>query len=155
MELDQVKRIAADVMKVGVGRVKIVSAEEVLQAMTKDDVRALIRKGFIQKRKNKGIRRVRAKKNARQKKQRRRKARGKRKGAIGSRVKSKKVWMKGIRALRTELIKMKPKLKSGAYRKLYNMSKGGYFRSKSHLRMYVKERKLMKPKKVEKKETKK
>lgn len=155
MELDQVKRIAADVMKVGLGRVKIVNTEQSLQAMTKDDIRALVRKGFIQKRKIKGGSRVRARKIATQKSKGRRKGRGKRKGAAGSRVKSKKVWMKGIRALRIELIKMKPNLKSGAYRKLYNMAKGGYFRSKNHLRMYVKEKKLMKEKKVEKKETKK
>jgi len=52
--------------------------------------------------------------------------------------------MKKIRALRKELKRSKEQLNEGGYRKLYNMSKGGYFRSKSHLKLYIKEKNLKK-----------
>ena len=131
-------------MKIGKRRVKIRKAEESMQAMTKDDVRSLIRTGAIEKVPARGICKTRAKKTVEQKKKGRQKGRGKKKGAIGARVKKKEVWMKKIRSQRKYLKEIKPKLKDDAYRKLYLMCKGGYFRSKAHLNMYIKDKKLWK-----------
>ena len=144
MELNQIKKIASKVMKAGKKRIKITKPEEVTQAMTKDDVRVLARKKAIEKKPKKGTSRVRAKKIAEQKKKGRRRGRGKRKGAIGARIKKKEKWMEKIRAQRKYLKEIKPKLKEDAYRKLYLMCKGGYFRSKTHLNLYKKEKKLWK-----------
>lgn len=144
MELNQVKDIATKVLKVGKKKVKIKKPEEAMQAMTKDDVRMLIRKGIIEKKPEKGTSKVRAKKKASQKKKGRQKGRGKRKGAVGARTNKKEKWMTKIRAQRKYLKEMKPKLKDDAYRKLYLMCKGGYFRSKAHLNLYIKEKKLWK-----------
>lgn len=144
MELDQVKKMAAAVMKIGVNRVKIANREESLKAMTREDVRGLVRKGYIKKKRSAGSSRVRARKTAAQKKKGRKKGPGSKKGKWGTRVKRKKVWITGVRALRRHLLKMKPELKPLAYRKLYGMVNGGFFKSKAHLETYLKEKKLKK-----------
>jgi large subunit ribosomal protein L19e len=144
MEFTQIKRLAADVMGVGRARVKIVQPTKVSQAMTRDDVRALIKNKMIIKKPIKGMSRVRARKRIIQKKKSRRSGPGSRKGAKGARTYKKGVWMTRVRALRRGLIKMKPNLQKGAYQKLYRMVKGGYFRSKGHLKLYVAENKLVK-----------
>ena len=144
MELNQIKNIATKVLKVGKKRVKIRKPEESMQAMTKEDVRALRRAGAIEKMPKKGVSKVRAKKIAAQKKKGRKRGTGTKKGAIGARVKKKEVWMKKIRSQRRFMKEIKPKLKKDAYRKLYLMCKGGYFRNKTHLNLYIKEKKLWK-----------
>jgi large subunit ribosomal protein L19e len=138
--------MAADVMKVGYYRVAIVKPEEAIQAMTKDDVRALIKKGAIIKKAVKPASKVRARKTLAQKQKGRRKGFGTKKGKIGGRIDSKTEWMKKVRALRKELKHLKPKMNEDAYRKLYRMIKGSYFRNKSHLKLYMTEKKLWKEK---------
>lgn len=144
MDLNQIKEIGRKVLKVGKKRVKIRKPEEATQAMTKDDVRELIKKRVIEKVKIKGTSKVRARKTKEQKKKGRQKGRGKRKGAMGARNNKKEKWMQKIRSQRKYLKEIKPKLEEDAYRKLYLMSKGGYFRSKAHLNLYIKEKKLWK-----------
>ncbi|MEM0372595.1 MAG: 50S ribosomal protein L19e [archaeon] len=80
MDLKQVKRMAADVMKVGVSKIRINKPEEAVQAMTKDDVRTLIGKRAIEVREFRSPSRGRARKIAAQKKKGRRKGRGKNAG---------------------------------------------------------------------------
>ncbi len=144
MDLNQVKSIAKKVLKVGKKRVKITKPEEAMQAMTREDVRDLVRKKAIKKEKSKGTSKVRARKRKEQKKKGRQRGKGKRKGAIKARINKKEKWMQKIRAQRNYLKEIKPKLKEDAYRKLYMMCKGGYFRSKAHLNLYIKEKKLWK-----------
>lgn len=141
MELNQVKRISAAVLSVGVSKVKIVDTEKAQKAMTKDDVRKLLSEGAIAERPFRGQSRVRARKIAEQRRKGRRRGPGRRRGTKKARIAKKQLWIRKIRALRRELRKQHPSLNKGAYRKLYNMSKGGYFRSKSHLRDYIKEKK--------------
>ncbi len=145
MELNQVKRIASKVLKVGISRVVVKKPEEAAQAMTREDVRKLVEKGAISKKPEKGTSRARARKIEEQKKK------GRRRGP-GSRKKTKKgtkeEWMKKVRALRKQLRELKPKLEPADYKRLYKMIKGGYFRSKSHLKLYVTERKLLKEEKA-------
>ncbi len=144
MNLNQVKEIGKKVLKAGKKRIKIRKPEEALQAMTRDDVRDLVKKGVVEKKKKKGTSRIRAKKIKEQKKKGRKKGKGKRKGATGARTNKKEKWMTKIRSQRKYLREIKPKLKEDAYRKLYLMCKGGYFRSKAHLNLYIKEKKLWK-----------
>ncbi len=147
MELKQVKELAARMLKVGKNRVVIKNEEEAAQAMTREDIRTLISKNAIKIAPKKGISRGRARKIAEQKKKGRRVKRGSRKGAAGARTKKKEEWMKKVRALRKKLQEIKPQLEKEDYKKLYYMIKGGYFRSKSHLMLYIKDRGLLKEKK--------
>jgi large subunit ribosomal protein L19e len=142
MELNQVKRLAAAVLKIGESRVRIKDREKAGQAMTRDDVRSLIKQGKIIVTPVFGISKVRARKLKAQKKKGLRRGRGTRKGSKKSRTPRKKLWMRKVRALRRKLTKTKPELKPRAYRKLYNMIKGGYFRDKGHLALYITEHEL-------------
>ena len=142
MDIPQIKRLAAQIMKCGVSRIRIVDVTEAAQAMTKDDVRGLIKRNVVVRIQKKGVSRVRAKKIAIQKKKGRRRGKGSRKGAKKARTPKKRVWITKVRALRISLGKTKEKLNTGAYRKLYNMIKGGYFRTKDHLKNYIEEKKL-------------
>lgn len=144
MELNKVKRLAADVMKTGKKRVKIVNPEEAREVMTREDVREKIEEGVIRKKQKKGTSKGRARKIKSQKKKGRKKGRGKRKGAKGSHSKPKEEWMKKVRALRKLLREKKPDLKPGEYRKLYKKIKGNYFRGKKHLENYIEENNLKK-----------
>jgi large subunit ribosomal protein L19e len=142
MELNQVKKLAAKVLGIGATRVRIKDREKAGQAMTRDDVRTLLKQGKIIVKPVFGVSRVRARKITAQKKKGGRRGRGTRRGGKKARTPKKKVWMKKVRALRKRLQVLKPELKKGAYRKLYNMIKGGYFRDKGHLMLYVKEKEL-------------
>ena len=146
MELNQIKEVASKVLKIGTSKVKIIDNEKAAQAMTREDIRGLIKQGAITKKPEKGTSRARAKKIATQKKKGLRKGRGKRKGTVKAKIGKKTPWLKRIRALRKKLREEKPKLEEKNYRKLYNMTRGGYFRSKSHLSIYIKEKNLRKQK---------
>jgi large subunit ribosomal protein L19e len=144
MELNQVKRVAASVMDVGVNKVRITDPKKAIQAMTRDDLRGLISQGVIVALPATGVSRARARELALKKKRGLRTGRGTRHGSQKTRTDPKKMWLLKVRSLRRQLNEMKPQLNEGAYRKLYNMVKGGYFRSKSHMKLYVDEKGLMK-----------
>lgn len=143
MDLNQVKKLAAKVVGVGVTKIKIKDREKASQAMTRDDVRSLLKQGKIIVKAKKGVSRVRARKIKLQKKKGLRKGPGTRKGGKKARMPKKEKWMRKVRGLRRKLKSLRTTLKPGAYRKLYNMIKGGYFRDKGHLELYVKEHELL------------
>lgn len=146
MEFNQVKRLASAVFGCGVNKVKIVDSAKASQAMTKDDVRALIHQGAVVRKPARGTSRVRARKIAVQKKKGLRKGSGSRHGTKKTRTPKKQKWMKKVRALRRKLLTFKEKIGSKNYRKLYNMIKGGYFRDKRHLELYMEEKGILKKK---------
>ena len=82
MNLRNQRRLAADIMGVGVGRVLIPedSSEQVSEALTREDVRILIHKGAIGKKPVKSPSKARARARASQKRKGRHKGQGKRKG---------------------------------------------------------------------------
>ena len=133
------RRIAARILKCGESRIWMdpSSAARIKRAITRNDVRGLISDGLIKKQK--------AKKNVRRAS--RRQDVGSRKGASGARTGKKKKWLKAVRPQRKLLIELKPKLKPLAYRKLYRLVKGGSFRSKAHLQIYLKEKNMLEEKK--------
>jgi large subunit ribosomal protein L19e len=147
MNLTTQKRLAAEILKIGVNRVWIDpdNLEEVSQAITRDGVKKLIADGTIKARPKKGISSYRSKKIAEQKSKGRRKGRGSIKGAKGARNPKKKAWMTTIRALRTDLKDMRDnrEINRTTYRKLYKMAKGGAFRSKSYMKTYARDHDLL------------
>ncbi len=150
MKLDLQKRLAAKILKCGKDRVKFHPdhLEEIKEAITREDIKKLIEQGVIYKIQKKGISSVRKKKVREQRKKGRRKGHGSRKGKKGARMPSKQLWMQRIRAQRKllKLLKEEGLIDSKVYRILYRKSKGGVFRSKRHLLMFINENNLAKKK---------
>jgi len=144
MKSDKAKEIASALLKVGKNKIWIdpEELESVKEAITKEDIRELIKKGVIKKVRKSRQSRGRARAISKQKEKGRRKGYGKRKGKKGARAKRKKAWINNVRAQRALLRKLKKenpeKIKEIGYRKLYIMIKGGYFKSKAHLEQYIK-----------------
>lgn len=135
------KRLAAQVLKVGEGRVWLdpEATEKIAAAITRENIRGLIDDGVIKKKQKRGVSRGRARVRAKQKSRGRRRGQGSRKGAKGARRGEKQVWIIKIRALRRRL----KELRNGGYfdkttyRRLYNKAKGGEFRAVAHLNDYL------------------
>jgi len=141
VNLTKQKRIAAQVLKIGEGRVWIdpEAIEDVAGAITREDIRGLIEEGSIVEKQKKGVSRGRARVSTRQKALGRRKGAGSRKGAKGARASRKKKWIVKIRALRRRLKELRDDgfVDKTAYRLLYNKANGGDFRSVAHLNDYI------------------
>ncbi len=135
MKTTALKRIAADILNVGVNRIRIKDFEEhssrIAEALTREDVKALI--------KDKIVYAVPVKPKKR--KERKRKSAGRRKGTKYSRKPKKEIWMERIRALRRFLNKLveEGKVARENKRKLYLKIKGGHFRGKSAFLTYLKD----------------
>lgn len=132
MDLEYQKRLAAKVAGVGLGRVRInpERIEAVSEAVTRDDVKRLIRSGAIEILQKRGVSRARAR-------SRKRKGPGSRKGGKYSKLPRKERWVRKIRALRRELRKMRDEgtIDTKTYRELYR--KLSAFNSVSQLRAHV------------------
>ena len=101
--LTKQRRLAADILKVGVERVWIdpEAAEEVSSAITREDIRKLIEEGIIKRKQKKGVSRGRARERARKRKLGRRRGHGSRKGTKYARLPRKRQWImrnKGVKA---------------------------------------------------------
>ncbi len=148
MKLSTQKRLAADVMNVGMSRVWLDPEfeDEVSLAITRDDIRRLIDEGVIQKKRAIGVSRGRARHILRQKRKGQRKGPGKKKGKATSKMSGKDRWMMKIRPMRKQLRKLRDegKITPKVYRELYLKAKGNAFRNTAHLRTYISERRLSK-----------
>lgn len=127
------RRLAARVLGVGVERIWIdpERIDEVYDVDTREDIRILIRLGVIKVKPVKG-QVIRSRK--------RKRGPGSRKGPKTSRMPKKRRWIMRVRAQRRFLMMLREKgvITPKQYRKLYMMVKGGMFRSKAHLRDYIK-----------------
>lgn len=141
------KKLAAKIMKIGKSRVWLnpdkEKQKELQAAITRADVKRLISKKVIKEIPSK-IKRPRTKKE-----RTKRRGPGSRAGSKYARLPKKKRWMITVRALRKMLKELKDegKLDNATYRKLYMLVKGGQFRSRSHLRIYMEQRELLKKEK--------
>lgn len=137
-DISNQKRMAAQLLKCGNHRVFIDpdAMEDVAEAVTRQDVRALIRDGAIKKKQVRGISSGRAKKLRAQKAKRKRRGHGSRKGHRYSRTPKKREWIRTIRPLREELRQMRQegRITPTVYRVYYRKAKGGLYRSRAHLR---------------------
>lgn len=135
------KRIAAKILKVGQSRVWLdpTRKKEIEEAITKADIRKLIKKGAIK---------ALPEKIKVQKEKRKKKGRGRGKGAKYAVFPRKERWMSIVRALREMLKEMKKRgeIENQTFKRLYRLIKGGMFRSKSHLRIYMEQHGLIKKK---------
>lgn len=138
------RRLAGKLLKTGENRVifKEDKLKEISEAITRSDVKGLIRNEAITAKKKSGISRARAEKKHEQKKKGRRSGHGTWKGRKKARTPKKRAWINRIRPQRILLRQLKDKgvLTSHLYRKLYNLAKAGVFRSRSHLKLYIKKK---------------
>ncbi|MEM0138407.1 MAG: 50S ribosomal protein L19e [Thermoplasmatales archaeon] len=142
------KRMAAEIMKVGMSRVWMdtKSIEEISEAVTKDDVRRLIKRKVIQRKQKKGNSRGRIRATNAQRKKGRRKGQGSRKGTRNAREPRKKRWVKTVRGMRTALRELRDsgKISKEDYRSYYRRIKGGIFRSKGDMLLHMKDAGVLK-----------
>src|SRR5512138_2402652 len=122
------KRIVAAVLKCGVNRVWFDPSRlaDIENAISREDLRALVTEGAIKARQKKGVSRGRARARIAQRSYGHRKGAGKRKGAAGARKPSKTAWVQKLRATGT--------IDRHMYRILYRKAAGGQFRSVAHMK---------------------
>ena len=146
MKLDTQKRLAASVMKCSEKRIRFdeEALESISEAITKEDIRDLIREGSITKLPVVGQSRVRANKRLVQKRKGRQKGPGSLKGKRTARLPRKEEWMNKVRAQRKHLAQLRDEetISKQTFRDLYGKSKGGFFRSKRHITLYIQEQNL-------------
>ena len=147
MSLKAQKRIAAEILKCGENRIYFdpFLIEEIKMAITRDDIRNLIKEGIIQKKYKKGISKYRKNLHHERKKKGRARGLGKRKGTKHARTPKKESWMKRIRPQRRELKKLRDRklITTAIYRKLYKNAKGGMFNSVAQMNRYIREKELL------------
>jgi len=141
MSLRNQKRIAADVLKIGETRVWIDPErfEDVSIAITRDDVRALIKDGAIATKPETGVSRGRYRHSHIQKKKGLRKGPGTRKGCVKG-----DEWENRIRSMREflRLLRKRKIITPAVYRTLYLKAKGGAFHDRRQLKSYIEEHEL-------------
>jgi large subunit ribosomal protein L19e len=133
MKLDVQKRLAAKVLKIGLARVWFDPSrlDDIKEAITKEDIKSLIKQGAIKAKRVRGVAKKRRK---------RRRGPGRRKGAKKARTPKKRRWISKVRAQRRFLKRLREKgiLNPREYRKIYSLIKGGAFKSVSHLKTHIK-----------------
>jgi large subunit ribosomal protein L19e len=153
MNLSTQRKLSAKILKCGESRVWMSpdAGEKIKQAITRRDVRGLIKDGLVRRLPEKKSNRFGPKSRMIQAAKGRRSGHGSRKGATGARARKKEKWLKIIRPQRSLLKSLKNEgklLKGGMgtagfhYGMLYKQIKGGMFRSKHHLMSHLEEHKL-------------
>lgn len=157
MKLGVQKRLAASLFKCTQKRVWFDEdrLDDIKESITKQDIKGLVIEGVIRLKPAKSISRGRIRQAKKQKSKGLRKGAGSKKGGVKARLTKKDRWKAKIRVQRTFLRQIRDQgiLKVSDYRNLYRKSKGGFFRSKRHVKLYVEEHKLFQApdeKKVEK-----
>lgn len=147
MRLKVQKRLASSILKRSKKKVGLDTSrlEEIKEAITRFDVKSLIKNGAIKIRPVKGQSKVRSRKLKEQRKKGRRRNAGSRKGKATARLPRKQQWMDSVRSQRKFIRELRDnnKIDQSTYRMLYRKSKGGYFRSKRHIKLYMEEHDLV------------
>jgi large subunit ribosomal protein L19e len=139
--------VAASLLKCGANRVWIDPnrIEDVANAVTRDDIRDLIKSNIIQAKQKQGISHARIKHAKAQRKKGKRKGQGRRKGAKYARYPKKQRWISTIRPIRAQLRELRDEkmIDRRVYRKYYLYAKGGMFKNKGHLKTHLKAENLL------------
>jgi large subunit ribosomal protein L19e len=142
LSLQSQRRLAAELLKVGVNRVWIDPnrSQDVEVAITREEIRKLIHENVIDKLPVKGVSRARARVLHEKKKKGLRRGPGTRKGSSGAKKPKKETWMLKIRSLRKTLREWKADraISEGAYRQLYAIAGSGAFSSVADIERYAK-----------------
>ena len=137
------KRLAAQILQCSKKRIWFDSTrlDDIQEAITKADIKSLINNKVIRKIPSKGVSRFRARKRIIQKRKGRRHGPGSKKGKRGARLSKKNAWIGKIRIQRVFLKELRGKkiVSTANYRTLYQLAKGGFFRSKRHIKLYIEE----------------
>jgi len=140
-DLSAQRRLAADVLDVGKNRVWFDpdAQADIVDAITREDIRELVADGRIQAKDAKGNSRGRARERNRKRAYGHRKGPGSRRGKAGARQNRKQAWEDRIRAQRLTLRELRDDgaLAASEYRELYNLANGGEFDSVHRLLTYV------------------
>ena len=147
MRLSMQKRLAAGIWGCSEKRVWIDPdrLEEAKEAITKADIRRLMLDHAILKMPKRGISRGRTRKRIVQRRKGRRQNAGSREGKKTARLGRKRAWINRIRALRELLhsLRERNRISKDAYRELYSKAKGGFFRNRRHIKIYLEEHRLI------------
>ncbi len=139
MRFDHQRRLASQILGCGINRVRITTdpaeQENIFDAITREQVRELVRRNVITKREEIGVSRARARAREAQRLKGRRRGHGTRRGTANARAPRKGQWMGTIRRLRAYLreLKAQGRIDVHTYRRFYRQAKGGMFKSKAHL----------------------
>ena len=148
MMLKHQKRLASSVLKCSPKRVRFDTErlEEIKEAITKADIRSLVKDGAIEEIPKHATSRSRARKRKVQYAKGKRKGHGSRKGKATARLGGKESWMMRIRAQRSLLSELRSSgtIDDKSYRDIYRKSKGGFFRSRRHIQLFIDEHGLRK-----------
>jgi len=147
MTQSTIRRLASSI--IGVGQSKIwfdpLSNEKIGEALTRDDVRALIKEGKIVAKPTRGVCRIRARIRKEGKRKGRHSGPGSKKGTRKARSNPKELWIAKVRSQRrilSALINSKV-LERANYRSVYLKVKGNSFKGKKNLINYLKENKMV------------
>lgn len=136
------RELAARTLGVGANRLRFEPEyiDDVIDAITRDDIRSLVTARTIYIVEKKGTSRGRARAKHLKNKKRGR-GPGSKKGRKGAREGKKQIWVKKVRAQRRHIKIMKSRgdIDKKAFWSLYKKINGGQVRSLSHLRELVKE----------------
>ncbi len=148
MMLTSQKRIAAQVLKCSPEKVAFSPdrLSDIKEAITKQDIKSLIGENAIRKLRTNSQSRSRARFRDSQRARGRQRGAGSRKGRAAARLPRKLRWIGKIRLQRALLKELRSSNSIGKkdYRELYLKAKGGFFRSKRHLELYMSEHGLKK-----------
>jgi large subunit ribosomal protein L19e len=141
-DLKTQKRIAAQVLGIGQTRVWVnpEAATDIAQAMTREDVRELIKQGLIQEMPKKVQTRARAKKRVILRRKRKGVGHGKRSGTAAGRRSKKEKWMGKVRPQRNFIrnLRDRKKIDAKTYRKYYLRIKGNSYASVNQMKEAMK-----------------
>ncbi len=136
------KKLAAKILKVGQSRVWLdpKKMKDIQKAITRIDVRKLVKQSSIKVLPEKIHKRGFVKK--------RRKGPGSKKGSKFAALSKKDRWIATVRPLRKMLKELKGSqdIDNPTYRKMRALVKGGMFRSRAHLKLYLQQHNLLKKK---------
>jgi large subunit ribosomal protein L19e len=147
MRLTVQRRLSSRLLNCGENRVRFDETRigDIKEAITASDLRALVKEGAVFAAPVQGVSRGRARKIRIQKVKGRRRGHGSRKAPASARTIRKVTWMNKIRAQRGLLSQLREEelIDHETYSAMYRKAKGGFFRSKRHLRLYIEEQGLI------------
>lgn len=142
------RRLAADILDISPKHIKFdpEHLDEIEDAISRQDIRDLVEQGIISKKHRDHQSRSKARHKKKQKSKGRRRGKGSIKSGQNARKPRKRKWINKIRAQRKLLKQLKEndRIENKTYRDLYRKAKGGYFRSRRHIKLHLEQNELFK-----------